>query len=150
MIIYLGADHQGFNLKEILKIYLNKNGYQVVDFGNNNYNEKDDYPDFILPVAKKVAENPEQNRGIILGSSGQGEAITANKIKGIRAAVFYGGPEEIIKLSREHNNANILSLGASFLEKEQAKQAIKIWLKTDFSEGERHIRRIKKIENLIL
>jgi len=100
-----------------------------------------------LPVAKKVAENPEQNRGIVLGASGQGEAIAANKVKGIRAAVFYGGPEEIIKLSREHNNANILSLGASFLSEEQARQAVRVWLETSFSGEERHIRRIRKINN---
>jgi ribose 5-phosphate isomerase B len=147
MTIYIGADHRGFHLKEILKIFLKEIGYEVVDFGNDHYDENDDYPDFVLPVAKKVAENPEQSRGIVLGGSGQGEAIAANKVKGIRAAVFYGGPEEIIKLSREHNNANILSLGASFLSEEQARQAIRIWLETPFSGEERHIRRIRKINN---
>ncbi|MEE8131900.1 MAG: RpiB/LacA/LacB family sugar-phosphate isomerase [Candidatus Paceibacterota bacterium] len=157
MIIYLGADHRGFKLKKILKTYLKENGYKVVDFGNDHYDESDDYPDFILPVAKKVAENPEQNRGIVLGGSGQGEAMIANRIKGVRAAVYYGpsafakasaGKEEIIKLSREHNDANILSLGASFLEEEQARQAVKIWLEIPFSKEERHIRRIKKIDSL--
>ncbi len=148
MIIYLGADHRGFKLKEILKTYLKENGNEVVDFGNDHYDENDDYPDFILPVAKKVAENPEKNRGIILGGSGQGEAIAANRIKGIMAAVFYGGLEEIIKLSREHNNSNILSLGAGFLGEEQARQAARIWLETDFSKEERHIRRIKKIDEI--
>jgi len=147
MLIYIGADHRGFQLKEIIKIFLKEIGYEVVDFGNTIYDENDDYPDFVLPVAKKVAENPEQNRGIVLGASGQGEAIAANKVKGIRAAVFYGGPEEIIKLSREHNNANILSLGASFLSEEQARQAVRVWLETSFSGEERHIRRIRKINN---
>jgi len=148
MLIYIGADHRGFHLKEILKIFLKEIGYEVVDFGNDHYDENDDYPDFVLPVAKKVAENPEQNRGIVLGASGQGEAIAANKVKGIRAAVFYGGPEEIIKLSREHNNANILSLGASFLSEEQARQAVRIWLETSFSGEERHKRRLEKINGL--
>lgn len=145
MLIYFGADHRGFQLKEVLKIFLQENGHQVVDFGNANYDGNDDYPDFVLPVAKKVAENPGENRGIVFGGSGQGEAMAANRIKGVRAAVFYGGPEEIIKLSREHNNANILSLGADFLSEEQARQAVKIWLETDFSKEERHQRRIKKI-----
>ena len=147
MTIYIGADHRGFQLKEILKIFLKEIGYEVVDFGNDIYDENDDYPDFVLPVAKKVAENPEQNRGIVLGGSGQGEAIAANKVKGIRAAVFYGGPEEIIKLSREHNSANILSLGASFLSEEQARQAVRIWLETPFSGAERHKRRLEKIND---
>jgi len=147
MTIYIGADHRGFHLKEILKIFLKEIGYEVVDFGNDHYDENDDYPDFVLPVAKKVAENPEQNRGIVLGASGQGEAIAANKVKGIRAAVFYGGPEEIIKLSREHNNANILSLGASFLSEEQARQTVRVWLETPFSGEERHKRRLEKIND---
>ena len=146
MTIYIGADHRGFKLKEILKIFLKENGYDVVDFGNSNYDENDDYPDFILPVAKKVAESPEQNRGIVLGGSGQGEAMAANRIKGVRAAVIYSYNEDIIKLSREHNDANVLSLGASFLNEEQAKKAVKLWLETPFSGEERHIKRIKKIE----
>jgi len=146
MTIYIGADHRGFKLKEILKIFLKENGHEVVDFGNSNYDENDDYPDFILPVAKKVAESPEQNRGIVLGGSGQGEAMAANRIKGVRAAVIYSYNEDIIKLSREHNDANVLSLGASFLNEEQAKKAVKLWLETPFSGEERHIKRIKKIE----
>lgn len=146
MLIYIGADHRGFQLKEALKNFLKENSHEIVDFGNTHYDENDDYPDFVLAVAKKVAENPEQNRGIVLGGSGQGEAMAANRIKGIRAAVFYGGPEEIIKLSREHNNSNILSLGASFLGEEQARQAVRLWLETNFSDDERHLRRIKKID----
>lgn len=146
MIIYIAADHRGFKLKEILKIFLEENGHQVVDFGNTHFDKNDDYPDFVLPVAKKVAENPEQNRGIVLGGSGQGEAMAANRIKGVRATVFYGGPEEIIKLSREHNNSNILSLGADFLGEGQAREAVRIWLETPFSDEERHQRRIKKID----
>ena len=146
MIIYLGTDHAGFKLKESLKTYLAGLGYEVEDFGAFEYDPNDDYPDFIRSVAEAVAKNPDEDRGIILGGSGQGEAMVANRFPGIRAAVFYGGPQDIIKLSREHNNANILSLGARFLSEEQAKQAVKLWLETSFSNEERHIRRIKKID----
>lgn len=146
--IFLGSDHAGFELKEHIKKYLIKSGFNVEDKGAFEFDAQDDYPDFIVPVAKKVAENPENNKGIIFGASGQGEAIAANKIKGVRAALYYGSNLEIVKLSRTHNNANILSLGARFLTKEQAIEAVKLWLNTDFSNEERHIRRIKKIGNI--
>lgn len=146
-MIFLSSDHAGFETKEKLKAYLVEIGYQTKDMGAFNYDEQDDYPDFVLPVAQKVSEDPENNRGIVLGGSGQGEAMCANRIKGIRAVVFYGGPEEIIKLSREHNEANILSLGARFLDDEEAKSAVKLWLETPFSNEERHKRRIKKIDD---
>ncbi len=146
--IFLGADHAGFELKEHAKKYLQELGIKVEDKGANKFDSQDDYPDFIVPVAKKVAEDPDSNRGIVFGASGQGEAIAANKIKGIRAAVYYGGKIEIVKLSRTHNNSNILSLGARFLTKEEAIEAIKIWLKTDFSNQPRHIRRLKKISGI--
>ena len=145
--IFLGADHAGFNLKEEVKKYLLDLGYDVEDLGAHSFDPKDDYPDFIAPVTRKVAENPS-NRGIIFGASGQGEAIVANKIKGIRAALYYGNNIEIVKLSRTHNNANILSLGARFLTTEQAIGAVNIWLETDFSNEARHIRRINKINNI--
>lgn len=148
MRIYLGTDHAGFELKEKLKKYLLELGYQVEDLGNLAYNEEDDYPDFVLPVAHAVARDPEQSRGIVLGGSGQGEAMTANRIKGVRAAVIYNYNKDIIKLSREHNNANVLSLGARFLSEKEAKKAVKLWLETPFSNKERHIRRIKKIDNI--
>jgi len=144
--IFLGADHAGFYLKEEVKKYLQDSGADIEDEGTHSFSPDDDYPDFIIPVAKKVAEAPENNKGIIFGASGQGEAIAANKIKGVRAAVFYGGSMEIVKLSRTHNNANILSLGARFLTKDETITAIKLWLKTDFSNAVRHIRRIKKIK----
>jgi len=145
--IFLGADHAGYMLKEEIKKYLLNSGYEVEDKGAYNLNPKDDYPDFIVPVAKAVAKN-KNSRGIIFGSSGQGEAIVANRIKGVRAALYYGSNIEIVKLSRTHNNANILSLGARFLTKEQAKEAVELWLNTDFSNEERHIRRIGKIDKL--
>jgi len=145
--IILGTDHAGFNLKEQIKKYLLGEGYEVEDVGAHKFDSNDDYPDFIFKAAKKVAED-KNNKGIILGASGQGEAIAANKVKGIRAALYYGQNMDIIKLSRTHNDANILSLGARFLTEKQAIESVKIWLKTDFSNEERHKRRIKKISKL--
>ena len=146
--IFLGADHAGFELKEHVKKYLVKSGIEVDDKGAYAFDQGDDYPDFIVPVAKKVSENPSKNIGIIFGSSGQGEAIAANKIKGIRAAIYYGCNAEIVKLSRTHNNSNILSLGAKFLTKKEAVEAVKLWLETNFSNEARHARRISKISRI--
>ncbi len=148
MVIYLGTDHRGFYLKENIKEFLKGLDYEVKDLGNIIYDEKDDYPDWIIPVAKSVALNSENSKGIIFGFSGQGEAIAANRIKGIRAAVYYGFNEEIIKLSRQHNDANILSIGAGFINNEDAQKVIKLWLEMPFSKDERHIRRINKIDRL--
>jgi len=147
-MIYLASDHAGFELKEKLQTFLGGLGFKVEDLGNVAHDEGDDYPDFIFPAAKKVAEDPENNRAIILGGSGQGEAMAANRIRGVRAAVFYGGPLDLIKLSREHNDANILSLGARFIFEDEAKEAVKMWLETPFSDGERHKRRIEKIDKI--
>ena len=146
MKIYIGADHAGYDLKEKLKSYLiHELGHEVVDFGANELNEEDDYPDFIRPVAEAVAGD-RASFGIVLVGSGQGEAIVANRVLGVRAVVYYGYSREIIKLSREHNNANILSLGARFLSEGEARETVKLWLETDFSGEDRHIRRIKKID----
>jgi ribose 5-phosphate isomerase B len=144
--IFLGTDHAGFELKEEVKKYLLKNGYEVIDKGAHSFDKNDDYPDFIKPIAKEVTKN-KNSKGIIFGASGQGEAIAANRVKGARAALYYGGNTEIITLSRTHNDANILSLGARFVSKNEAIKLIKLWLGTDFSSEERHIRRIKKIDN---
>lgn len=145
MKIYLGTDHAGFELKEKLKVWLKEEGHQVLDEGAFELDAADDYPDFIKIVAKMVASDAS-SRGIILGGSGQGEAMIANRHAGVRAAVYYGEKPEILKLSREHNNANILSLGARFLTETEAKEAIETWLETDFAGEERHERRIKKID----
>mgnify|MGYP003388277809 FL=1 len=142
--MHLATDHAGLELKDKIKLYLIELGHEVIDHGAYEYDALDDYPDFIFPCAKAVAEDQE-SRGIILGGSGQGEAMAANRIKGIRAAVFYNGPEEIIKLSRQHNNANILSLGARFMTEEEIYRIIKIWFGEDF-EGGRHQRRIEKLD----
>src|SRR3989338_7312272 len=134
MIIYLWADHRGFKLKEKIKMWIGEWGYQYEDMGSFKLNSHDDYPDFISKVAEKVSQDPQHNKGIILGGSGQGEAITANKYPGIRATVFYGGPDKVITLTRQHNDSNILSLGAFFLNEQTAKKAVRLWLKTKFSE----------------
>ncbi|HUD03946.1 MAG TPA: RpiB/LacA/LacB family sugar-phosphate isomerase, partial [Candidatus Paceibacterota bacterium] len=119
-------------------------GYDVRDCGAKEYNPEDDYPDFIIPVAKEVSHDPSHLLGIVIGGSGQGEAMCANKVYGIRAAVYYGGNTDIIRLSREHNDANVLSLGARFINPEDAKAVTKLWLDTKFSGAERHKRRIHK------
>lgn len=146
-MIYLGSDHAGFALKEKIKVFLESQGYKVTDFGAFSLNSDDDYPDFIIPVAKAVAADTAagvESKGIIFGGSGQGEAMAANRVDGARAAVYYGGSSDIIKLSREHNDANILSLGARFISGEEAIDTMKLWLETPFSNDERHIRRIQK------
>ena len=145
MKIYIGSDHAGYELKEKLKIYLGSLDCEVTDKGAFNLDPTDDYPDFIRPVANEVTKD-ENSFGIILGGSGEGEQISANKIDGIRAIEYYGGNLEIIKLGREHNNANVLSLGARFMTEEEAKEAVRIFLQTPFSNDERHIRRINKLE----
>jgi ribose 5-phosphate isomerase B len=151
--IYIGTDHAGFKLKQELVSFIKELGFQVVDCGAYKYEKEDDYPDYISPVAKAVALNPEHNIGIILGGSGQGEAIVANRYPNVRAIVFYGDPglfpkDDIIKLGRLHNDSNILSLGARFLNLKDAKVAVEVWLGTNFSGEERHVRRIKKIEKI--
>lgn len=146
MTIYLGTDHAGFELKEQIKTYLKSKGLNVQDQGAYTVDPEDDYTDYVKIVAKMVQGNPE-SKGIILGGSGQGEAICANRFRGIRAAVYYGSPTEIIKLARAHNDTNILSLGARFLNFDQAKEAIDLWLATPFSQDERHARRIHEIDD---
>ncbi len=150
MQIFIASDHAGFELKEKLKVFLKELGYEMEDKGAFELNPDDDYPDFIALVAEEIALRQAQGdhdaKGIVIGGSGQGEAICANKFKSVRAAVFYGGDKKIISLSREHNDANVLSLGARFLNEEEAKEAVKLWLETPFSKDERHIRRIKMLE----
>ncbi len=167
MKIFLAADHAGFELKEKLKAFLTEAGHTVTDCGAYAIDPGDDYPDFISKAAQKVSECEEgspseasgqtQCRGIVFGGSGQGEAMVANRFKNVRAAVYYGpsvaplggamegkGEFDIIKLSREHNDANVLSLGTRFLTAEQAIEAVKLWLETPFSKETRHVRRIAK------
>ena len=144
MKIHLATDHAGLELKNAIKDYLKGKGHDVTDHGAHEYDAQDDYPDFIFPCARAVAADPE-NRGIILGGSGQGEAMAANRIKGVRAAVYYGEEREIARLSREHNNANVLSLGARFISEQEIYDIIETWLDEPF-EGGRHQRRIDKLD----
>ena len=144
MKIHIATDHAGLNLKNIIRDYLISKGHEVTDHGAHEYDALDDYPDYIFPCAKAVASDLE-SRGIILGGSGQGEAMAANRVKGVRAAVFYNGPVEIVKLSREHNNANILSLGARFMTEDEIYDVIEMWLDEPFGGG-RHQRRIDKLD----
>ena len=142
--MYLASDHAGFGLKAHVLQFLQNRGIQAEDLGPASFDQDDDYPDFIVPLAKRVAREAE-SMGIAIGGSGQGEAIAANKIRGIRAAVYYGGPLDIVRLSRQHNDANVLALGARFITEEEAVDAVIVWLETEFEAG-RHERRVKKIQ----
>jgi ribose 5-phosphate isomerase B len=147
MKIYLATDHAGYEHKEELKKYLLAQGKDVVDCGAYRYEEADDYPDTVSIAAEKVSRD-RYARAIILGGSGQGEAIVANKFPHVRTVVYYGAPAEIVTLSREHNDANILSIGARFVEVEEMKQVVDMWLSAGFDQDERHVRRIRKIEKI--
>ncbi len=148
MKVFFATDHAGFELKNELVSYVASLGFEVVDKGASTYDAQDDYPDFISLAAKEVSDDPT-SRGIILGGSGQGEAIVANRFPNVRAALYYGGNSEIVKLSREHNDSNILSLGARFQSIDEAKATVKMWLETPFTGDERHARRIAKIETCL-
>lgn len=154
MKILLASDHAGFDLKTTLALYIAELGHDVEDMGPYEKVDDDDYPDWISKAAAAVSANPNDSKAIVIGGSGQGEAIVANRFPNVRAVVFNGQyapadgrevPDEIVT-SREHNDANILSLGARFLNDEEAKEAVKKWLETEFSADERHARRIAKIE----
>jgi ribose 5-phosphate isomerase B len=147
MVVLLASDHAGFALKEVVKRDLKQLGYTVQDEGAFAFKDGDDYPDFIKLVAKQVSADPDNSRGIIFGGSGEGEAIVANRFPRVRATVYYGGPVDIITLSRLHNNANILSIGARFVTEIEAQKAIHTWLTTEFPGEERHVRRIAKIDS---
>jgi ribose 5-phosphate isomerase B len=147
MKIYFAADHAGFQMKNALIEYAKKLGFEVEDCGAYELNQNDDYPEFVKKAAEAVSEAPEGSRAIVLGGSGQGEDMVADKFPNVRSAEYYGENLEIIKLSREHNNANVLSLGARFLSLNEAKEAVKLWLETPFSGDERHKRRIGEIED---
>ena len=160
MKIALSTDHTGLELLQKLKAHLTEQGHECVDFGPKNLNPDDDYPDFIFPAAQAVAEG-HCDVGIILGGSGQGEAMAANRTKGARCAVFYGpvaakeavdiegdaatDDYEILRLSRQHNLANMLSLAARFLDWEEVLKAVTVWLETPLGDDERHKRRATKL-----
>lgn len=164
MKIYLGADHAGFEAKEEVKKFLIKNSYEIEDCGAYQFDKTDDYPDFISKAAKLVSADPENSRAIIFGRSGQAEAMLANKYKGVRAVLVYApavplgaadvtgrvseNPWEMIRLTREHNNANVLSIGAVFLNVQDVLKIVKLWLEEPFPADERHVRRLAKIKQI--
>jgi len=141
MKIAIGSDHAGFEYKEKIKALLQQLGHEVKDFGTYS-NESVDYPVFIRPTAEAVARG-ECERGIVLGGSGNGEAIVANKVRGIRCGLCWN--IESAKLNRQHNDANMLSLGQRMMSAETALEIVKVWLETPF-EGGRHVKRIQQIE----
>ncbi len=162
MKIAVTTDHAGFEALNKIKELLVELGHEYIDYGPHSFDADDDYPDFMFPAAKAVAQKLCEV-GIILGGSGQGEAMAANRIKGVRCALFYGpitakeavdvdgnksdDPYEILKLSRQHNLANVLSLSSRFLTTEEMNNAIKVWLSTPFGSEERHLRRVGKLDN---
>lgn len=146
MLIYIGADHRGFKLKETLKDFLKNQGYEILDVGNEKYDENDDYPDFAKLVAQAISEGPWNRRGILICGSGVGVDIVANKFKGVRSALI-SNPDQAY-LSRHNDDANVLSLSAEFSDEETSKQILKTWLATPFSGEESHKRRLEKIEKI--
>jgi ribose 5-phosphate isomerase B len=141
MKIAIAADHAGYSLKEALRQRLSAAGHEVLDFGTDS-NESTDYPDYASAVGKKVASG-EAARGILVCSTGIGMSIAANKVSGIRAAL--GASVEGVELTRSHNDANVIALGAKFLSPDEASQLVDVFLKTEFDGGSRHARRIEKI-----
>ncbi len=150
MKIYLATDHAGFALKEDIKKYLEDKGHIISDCGALTLQEGDDYPVYISLAAKEVQKDAlhEPSLAIIFGGSGQGEAIVANRYRHVRAIVYSGGDLELVKLGREHNDANVLSIGARFVTTAQAIEAVEIFLTTIFAHIERHVDRIIQIDEL--
>ena len=151
MLVYIASDHAGFEMKKVVENYLLEEGYDVVDMGPFSYNENDDYPDFIHPVIREMKESAvrigEENvRAVILGGSGTGEAIVANRYSGVRTVVFNSVNLEIVELGRQHNNVNVLSVGARFVDNDYLKLALEKFLKSPFDKNSRHARRIEKID----
>lgn len=141
--IVIASDHAGFYLKDKLKEHLQSQGYLVDDFGTDS-DKSVDYPDYIFPAARSVAQG-SHNLGIVLGGSGNGEAMVANKLQGVRCGLCWD--EDSARLAKEHNNANMISLGARLVSEQEAIKIVETWLKTEF-EGGRHVQRIEKLNQL--
>jgi ribose 5-phosphate isomerase B len=151
MKLYFAGDHAGFEMKGQLMEFIRSLGHDVEDLGPLEPKAGDDYPDYVIPLAKKVAGRPStEERGIVVAGSGQGEIIAMNRVKGARAALLAPGPQmlPLIQASRDHNDSNILAIGARFCTLDEAKEGIRVWLKTPFSGDERHVRRLNKIEQM--
>lgn len=164
MKIALSTDHAGFEQLVHLSTFLTNAGHQCVNFGPAQFTPDDDYPDFIMPAAQAVASG-ECSMGVIMGGSGQGEAMVANRVTGIRCAVYYGPASatgsinqqgdqaadsyEVVRLSRLHNDANMLSIAARFVSSSEIEKVVPLWLETKFSNDPKHLRRIQKIDQRI-
>jgi ribose 5-phosphate isomerase B len=147
-IIHVASDHAGFPHKVEIVRWLIELGHEVVDHGAKVLDSEDDYPDFIALAAAAVSASPESSCGIIFGGSGQGEAMLANRYANVRATVYYGNRPEIISLSREHNDANVLSVGARFVSIEETKDCISTWLAAEMLADEKYLRRNQKLEHI--
>lgn len=146
MVIYLGADHRGFALKEKLKTVLTGEGYEVADCGNTVEDTNDDYMDYARAVAERVSRQPADSRGIVICGSGVGVDITANKFKGVRSALAFTNDQ--LYAARHDDNVNVLSLAAEYIKEDQALGLMKIFLETPFGTEERFARRIEKLEKI--
>jgi ribose 5-phosphate isomerase B len=145
-MLYIGSDHGGFRLKESLKKYLKKEGIKFTDVGAKKLQPKDDYVDYAVLVAKKVSHNPSRDIGILICRSGQGVAIAANKFKNVRASLVWNTVEA--KMSRKDDMSNILCLPADYISPHAGQNIVETWLSTPYSTEERHLRRVKKINNI--
>lgn len=146
MLIYIGADHRGFALKQILKSYIGSVGYEIVDMGDDVMDEKDDYTKFAVKVAKEVSRDPSLGKGIVLCGSGVGVDVVVNKFRNIRCSLCFSVDQAMV--ARSDDDANVLSLPADFLDEDVAKKIVAVWLQTKFDGEDRHMRRIKEIEEL--
>jgi RpiB/LacA/LacB family sugar-phosphate isomerase len=147
MKIAIGSDHAGFELKESVKKILKEKGYEYEDLGAEKLDPQDDYNEYGQKVANGVASG-KYDRGILVCGTGMGMTMVANKVPGIRATACYD--TNMARMSRLHNDSNVLTLGGRLTEKEQASDIVTVWLETPFSEEERHKRRLKKIKNMEL
>lgn len=148
MLIYIGADHRGFALKQILKSYIGSVGYEVIDMGNDKMDENDDYPEFAVRVAREVSKDTSLGKGILLCGSGVGTDIVANKFRNVRCSLCFS-PNQAMA-AKNDDDANVLSIPADFVDEDIAKKIVAVWLQTKFDGADRHVRRVKKIEGLEL
>jgi ribose 5-phosphate isomerase B len=148
MLIYIGADHRGFELKEAIKKYLSNAGYECVDFGNDKLDKNDDYTDFAIAVAKEVSKDPSVGKGILICGSGVGVDIVANKFRNVRSSLCFSPDQAMV--ARKDDDANILSIPADFVDEEKAKKIVAVWLQTKFDGEPNHARRLSKLEELEL
>jgi ribose 5-phosphate isomerase B len=148
LTIHVAADHAGFAHKEAVKAWLTGEGFKVKDHGAFSFDAEDDFPRFIAKAARAVAAARREARAVVFGGSGQGEAMCANRLRGVRAAVYYGGDDAIVALSREHNDANVLSVGARFVDINETKRVIWLWLHTKPRAEAKYARRNRALDRI--